>query len=433
MRKTHYSRKTRQLKRLIQELKSAHELNLLDAVKRIKIKIKALLQLLAGAFSKHQLRNVLGSAAVVIGLTSAAVSNVHAQNFAAPVQNAFGMTPTPAEFGGLTLADMDGDGDLDILQGQYYGVIDYFENTGTSTAPAFGTPQSNPFGLVNSMYISVPTAADMDNDGDIDLLVGEAYGSLTYFENTGTPTAPSFAAPVQNPFGLTSAYLIAAPTCVDIDNDGDMDVLVGEYYGNLQFFENTGTPSAPSFAAPVQNPFGLTSTYMLAFPVFGDLDLDGDLDLMVGEYYGNNQYFENTGSVSAPSFAAPVQNPFGLVAVNQLSCPTLGDLDDDGDLDLLANEYYENTKYFKNTEINASLDELESNASIYPNPFVAEVTIESEMNIERVAIYSIAGKLVKTVENPSNTIDLSDLDPGMYTFNAYSKDMLIATKKLQKQ
>ena len=432
MRRTHYSRKTRQLKRLIQELKSAQELNFTDAIKRIKYKIKSLIHQLAGVFSKHQLRNALGSAAVIIGLTS--INNsVHAQSFAAPIQNAFGMTPTQAEFGGLTMADMDGDGDLDILQGQYYGVIDYFENTGTSASPVFGAPQSNPFGLVSTLYVSLPTAADMDNDGDFDLLVGEAYGNFAYFENTGTPTAPSFAAPVQNPFGLTGTYLIAAPTSADIDNDGDMDMLVGEYYGNLQFFENTGTANAPAFAAPVQNPFGMTSTYMLAFPVFGDLDLDGDLDLMVGEYYGNNQFFENTGTLTTPSFATPVLNPFGLVAVNQISCPTLGDLDNDGDLDLLTNEYYENTMYFKNTEINASVSELEQQASIYPNPFSTDVTIESELNIERVDIYSIGGQLVKSIEKPSASLDLRELDPGMYLFNAFSNGEIVATKKLKKQ
>jgi hypothetical protein len=431
MRKTHYSRKTRQLKRLIQELKAAQELNYTNAIKRLKFKIKSLIHQLAGVFSKYQLRNALGSAAVVIGLTSIGTS-VHAQNFAAPIQNAFGMTPTTADFGGITMADIDGDGDLDIFQGQYYGAIDYFENTGTSTAPAFGAPQTNPFGLVNTLSISIPTAADMDNDGDIDLLVGEIYGSMTYFENTGTPTTPSFAGPVQNPFGLSSTYLIAAPTCADIDNDGDMDILVGEYYGNLQFFENIGTASVPAFGAPTQNPFGLTGAYMLSFPAFGDVDLDGDLDLMVGEYYGNNQYFQNTGTPSNPSFSTPVPNPFGLVAVNQLSCPTLGDLDNDGDLDLLVNEYYENTMYFKNTEINASITELENMTSIYPNPFTTALTIESDFNIERVDIFSVTGQLVKSIDKPNGSLDLSELEPGMYLFNAFSNGEIISSNTLKK-
>src|SRR5574343_391162 len=377
MRKRHYSRKTRQLKRLIQELKSAQELNFTDAIKRIKFKIKSLIHQLVGVFSKHQLRNVLGSAAVVIGLTS--ISNtVHAQNFAAPIQNAFNLTPTNTSYGGLALVDLDNDGDLDILQGQYYGVIDYFQNTGTATNPSYALPQTNPFGLDSSMYISLPAAADLDNDGDFDLLVGEAYGNLSYFENTGTATAPTFTAPITNPFGLVAVYGIAAPTFADLDNDGDMDLLVGEYYGNMQYYENTGTPSTPSFAAPVTNPFGITAAYIIAFPTFGDLDFDGDLDLMVGEYYGNLQYFENT-------------------------------------------------------QFNASVSELEQQASIFPNPFSTEVTIESELNIERVDIYSIAGQLVKSIEQPSASLDLRELDPGMYLFKAYSAGEVVATKKLKKQ
>lgn|SRR5574343_33406 len=432
MRKRHYSRKTRQLKRLIQELKSAQELNFTDAIKRIKFKIKSLIHQLVGVFSKHQLRNVLGSAAVVIGLTS--ISNtVHAQNFAAPIQNAFNLTPTNTSYGGLALVDLDNDGDLDILQGQYYGVIDYFQNTGTATNPSYALPQTNPFGLDSSMYISLPAAADLDNDGDFDLLVGEAYGNLSYFENTGTATAPTFTAPITNPFGLVAVYGIAAPTFADLDNDGDMDLLVGEYYGNMQYYENTGTPSTPSFAAPVTNPFGITAAYIIAFPTFADLDLDGDLDLMVGEYYGNNQYFENTGTSSSPVFSPSVVNPFGLVAANMLAIPAFGDLDNDGDLDLMVNEYYENLQYFENTQFNASVSELEQQASIFPNPFSTEVTIESELNIERVDIYSIAGQLVKSIEQPSASLDLRELDPGMYLFKAYSEGEVVATKKLKKQ
>src|SRR5574343_127347 len=377
MRKRHYSRKTRQLKRLIQELKSAQELNFTDAIKRIKFKIKSLIHQLVGVFSKHQLRNVLGSAAVVIGLTS--ISNtVHAQNFAAPIQNAFNLTPTNTSYGGLALVDLDNDGDLDILQGQYYGVIDYFQNTGTATNPSYALPQTNTFGLDSSMYISLPAAADLDNDGD-------------------------------------------------------MDLLVGEYYGNMQYYENTVTPSTPSFAAPVTNPFGITAAYIIAFPTFADLDLDGDLDLMVGEYYGNNQYFENTGTSSSPVFSPSVVNPFGLVAANMLAIPAFGDLDNDGDLDLMVNEYYENLQYFENTQFNASVSELEQQASIFPNPFSTEVTIESELNIERVDIYSIAGQLVKSIEQPSASLDLRELDPGMYLFKAYSEGEVVATKKLKKQ
>jgi hypothetical protein len=145
--------------------------------------------------------------------------------------------------------------------------------------------------------VPAPTFADLDADGDFDLLVGDYYADFQYFENTGTANAPAFAASVQNPFGLqgiSSAYYFSLPTFVDLDDDGDMDVMVGGYYPTLYYFENTGTANAPAFAAQVQNPFGLSLPYYNIYPASADLDDDGDMDLLVGEYYGDFRYFENT-------------------------------------------------------------------------------------------------------------------------------------------
>lgn len=360
MKYNYFSRKTRQLKYLAKKLKIALESDTVSTiqVERLKLKISILLKELSFYFSKLQLKGILGSLAVIFGLSIGS----NAQTFGTPVQTPFGINNTaPALLGAFDAVDLDGDGDLDIIQegygtSGYGGAILYYQNTGTSTAPAFGASQINPFGLTTSVEYGSPIAADIDDDGDMDILVGGyggAYaGQIQYFQNTGTATAPAFAAPVTNPFGLSNTLYISFMNTADIDADGDLDILTMEFNGSLIYFQNTGTTTAPAFAAPISNPFGFTPVASpFAFPTFGDLDDDGDLDLMVGEYYGTLNYFENTGTATVPAFAASVLNPFGLTNVGYFSAPKFVNLDDDCDLDLLVAEYNSLMSYFENTAI----------------------------------------------------------------------------------
>ena len=251
-----------------------------------------------------------------------------------------------------TFADIDGDGDLDAFVGEYDGNVNFFENTGSSSSAGFAVPVTNsPFGLSDVGNYSAPTFIDIDGDGDLDAFVGESDGNLNFFENTGSSTSPAFAIPVTNsPFGLSDVGLVSAPTFADIDGDGDLDAFVGELDGNLNFFENTGSSTSAAFAAPVTNsPFGLSTVGSRTNPTFADIDGDGDLDAFVGEFDGNLNFFENTGSSSSAAFAAPVtSSPFGLSDVGFRSKPTFADIDGDGDLDAFVGETYGNLNFFEN-------------------------------------------------------------------------------------
>lgn len=441
MRSYHYARKTRQLQALAKRLRHLlrhYTPNLKEIVDQLLTRIRKLIRELSPVLSRLEMRRMLGAAAMLVGLT--AYHEGAAQPFKAPVSSPFGLD-TVAVFGAPAFVDLDADGDLDILAGEYYGNMVYFENTGSQTNPQFASPVRNsPFGLTPTYYQAAPSFADLDGDGDQDVLVGEYYGSLQYFENTGSPTNPQFAAPIVNPFGLDSAYILALPTFADLDGDGDMDLLVGEYYGNMQYYENTGSSTVPQFAAPQKNPFGLDSVLYYAFPTFVDLDQDGDYDLMVGEYYGTLNYFENTGTPTAPQFAAALGNPFGLIPTTDVAYPAATDLDGDGDVDLLVGEYGEDLRYFENDSPVGVANHDQGSFSIHPNPndghFLIELPIGS--NASLLQVYGINGQLIEQIQangwDPGQRVELnlSHLDPGIYILQLQTPQGLI-NKKLSIQ
>ncbi|MBG9386530.1 FG-GAP-like repeat-containing protein [Caenimonas aquaedulcis] len=268
--------------------------------------------------------------------------------FASPIINNYGLGGTGNAVK-LTFVDIDHDGDLDAFAGKYPGYTQFYLNEGTASAPSFLATSFNPFGLTTTDYQSGPSFADIDNDGDLDAFIGGRYGDTQYFLNSGTASAPAFDAPTANPFGLANVGYYASPAFADIDGDGDLDAFVGDGAGDTLFFENTGTASAPVFAAPSTNPFGLEDVGSYAAPTFGDFDGDGDLDALVGYGGGATELFVNTGTASHAVFAAPITNAYGLGSVGYNASPAFADLDGDGDLDVYVGSFNGNITEFRST------------------------------------------------------------------------------------
>ncbi len=222
------------------------------------------------------------------------------------------------------------------------------DTTRASFAAAIGS--ANPFNGVTVGRVSAPTLADLDGDGDLDAVVGETDGNLNYFKNTGSATAPVFVAQsgATNPFNGINVGIRSAPTLADLDGDGDLDAVVGGFDGNLNYFLNTGTATAPAFTQQTgaANPFNGIDLGYRSTPMLADLDGDGDFDAVVGNYYGNLGYFLNTGSATAPAFA--YQPGANAIDVGYDSAPTLADLDGDGDLDAVVGLNYGTLAYVLN-------------------------------------------------------------------------------------
>ncbi len=285
---------------------------------------------------KRSTRTAMAGTAVVVGLLGA--SNANAQQFVSQGPNPFGLTSIYYQ-NSPEFADLDSDGDFDILTVDGYGGAVYFQNTGTAASPAFANPVGNPFSLPGYLGNNPKLAlVDIDDDGDLDLFVGTYNGQVAYYENTGTPTAPAFTAGGNFPFGLqgTGTYYSYGLSLefADMDDDGDFDLLLTQNYTTgAYYYQNNGDSAVAAFAAPIgAGGFGVYSNYN-DNPSVADIDGDGDLDLFL---FGDNglQWYENTGTATVAAFAAPIANPFGLDFDGFGS--TVGgfvDLNDDGRLD----------------------------------------------------------------------------------------------------
>jgi len=251
--------------------------------------------------------------------------------------------PLDAEMG--VSADLDGDGDLDLVTGGYTG-LHYFENTGTAAAPVFARVDGFFFGLAVGS-LPVPTLADLDDDGDQDLVVGLSEdGRLKYYPNTGSPLAAVFTEASSEVW--FDAGLYAYPWFCDLDGDQDFDLVVGSDGHGFQYYRNVGTPAAWQWQADHAVFAGLAGATYWNSPCVVDLTGDGRLDLVYGTDAGPLQYFINTGSLAAPVWTANTSLFGGVLDVGAASSPVFFDFDNDGDLDLASGSQLGDIKYYQN-------------------------------------------------------------------------------------
>jgi hypothetical protein len=248
-----------------------------------------------------------------------------------------------AEMG--VFSDLDNDSDLDFICGGYSG-LNLYENVGDSVQAQLQKIDLFFQGLLVGSN-PVPTLADLDADGDIDLLTGlSENGSLKYFENTGTPDSAIFLE--SNAQIWYDVGLYAYPYLSDLDNDGDFDLLVGKDGLGFNFYRNIGDSSQWQWQA--ENPVfaGIAQSTYWNSPCLIDLNNDGKKDLIYGTASGPINYFVNTGTVATPLWTAQ-NDPFGgVIDVGGASSPCLIDFDYDGDLDLLSGSQLGSLKYFEN-------------------------------------------------------------------------------------
>ena len=232
--------------------------------------------------------------------------------------------------------DYDGDGNLDIVvsigdwleygwdnafdkngkwqQGPLHGFLYLIKNINTTEHPKYEKPKLIYAGDKPIDVYGMPSAnfADFDNDGDLDIICGEFLDKFTYFENIGSRINPKYApgeflTSSGKPIKMDLEMIV--PVAIDWDKDGDVDLIVGQEDGRVAFMENTGkfNNKIPIFKQPkfFKQYADNLKFGVLATPFSTDWDNDGDEDLICGNSAGYMAFIENLDGGNPPKWAKP--------------------------------------------------------------------------------------------------------------------------------
>ncbi len=230
-------------------------------------------------------------------------------------------------------ADFDGDGDLDLLCGEFIDSFNYFENIGTRIKPQYASARKlehDGHTIKMDLQMIVPTAIDWDGDGDVDLIVGDEDGRVALVEHTGqiVDGSPQFLPPkyFRQEAHFAKFGALVTPVSVDWDDDGDEDLVCGNSAGYIALIENLDGGNPPAWSEPqllaadgetiriqagsngsIQGPceakWGYTTLSV------ADWDHDGLRDLVVNSIWGKVIWYRNAGTTGSSKLttAKPIE------------------------------------------------------------------------------------------------------------------------------
>lgn len=232
------------------------------------------------------------------------------------------------------IADFDGDGDLDLICGEFVDGLTWFENTGTRSEPRFaaGRQLSNRKGDIRlHLQMIVPVISDFDGDGRADLIVGDEDGRVAWVRNTGKVRKgmPQFEQPAyfRQQADLVKFGALSTPCAFDWDGDGKQDIVAGNSAGELALIRNLSGGERPVWDAPrlftvggkpfriqagengsIQGPAERKWGYTVLS--IADWDGDGLPDIVVNSIWGRIEWLRNLGAKNGLALA-PAQ-PVGV-------------------------------------------------------------------------------------------------------------------------
>ncbi len=258
--------------------------------------------------------------------------------------------------------DVDADGKKDLViasnepLASNFKNIWLYKNNGVNQAPIFAFQKNNFLGeqMLDVGRNSAPAFFDYEGDGDWDLLLASDVGiddqgneqiGIRLLENIGNNSQPIFKVVTEDllqfqNYALTQNLKAVVPTLGDLDGDGDADLLFGNQDGTLWYYKNVAPSNSPAIFAYQTDNFEGIDVGDNSAPTLYDLDGDGDLDLFIGDKTGKIHAYENKGAGNGFGL---IDNNWGNVQVTSTQNPYIGyayphfaDINNDGQSELLV-------------------------------------------------------------------------------------------------
>ena len=340
--------------------------------------------------------------------------------------------------------DYNDDGLMDLIIGNYgrfdnsltnlySSYLSLYKNVGTTSTPVFKLVD-NDFAGISTMNLDLisgtptlgihPSFGDLDNDGDQDMLLGDYSGNIHYFMNTaGAGNEANFVLN-QVKYQSIDVGSFAAPQLIDLNRDGKLDLVIGKNNGYFTYYENTGTVSAP-FYTKMTDSLGYVSTLEYGYSQGNSVphiyDEAGAYKMIAGSLSGHLFTFDDIDGNLSGNFNK-TDSTFLNIDEGKNSSPTLSDLNNDGHLDLIIGNYAGGLVYYEGDEPIIAVKEHDGvlkGIHVYPNPVKELLTLDIGRNAwteSKVIIVDVLGNIVLTqdVNKAKLTVGLSGIPQGVY-------------------